>query len=163
MANIYSGALSVQNIAPRLSQRGIAIAIGVVATAMAAGLQDDAALTFEFFLYLIGSVFVPLVAVFAAHFLVRSRGHYGQDRLFEGASPGVRVHALVPWIAGFAVFQWCVPTGPAWWTGLVERAVNGVAHLPFPLFGGALGASLPSFVAAFAVSLAVLPRPRPAT
>ncbi|MDP9326974.1 MAG: cytosine permease [Actinomycetota bacterium] len=163
MANIYSGALSVQNIAPRLSQRGIAIAIGVVATAMAAGLQDDAALTFEFFLYLIGSVFVPLVAVFAAHYLVRSRGRYGQDRLFEGASPGVRVHALVPWIAGFAVFQWCVPTGPAWWTGLVERAVHGVAHLPFPLFGGALGASLPSFVAAFAVSLAVLPRPRPAT
>ncbi len=162
MANIYSGALSVQNVAPRLSQRGIAIAIGVIATAMAAVLQDDAVLTFEFFLFLIGSVFVPLVAVFAAHYLVRSRGRYGEDRLFDDASPGVNVHALVPWAMGFAVFQWCVPTGPAWWTSLVERAVHGL-HLPFPLFGGSLGASLPSFVAAFAVALAVLPRARAAT
>ncbi|MBA3689990.1 MAG: cytosine permease [Actinobacteria bacterium] len=157
MANIYSGALSVQNVAPRLSQRGIAIAIGVIATAMAAVLQDDAVLTFEFFLFLIGSVFVPLVAVFAAHYLVRSRGRYGEDRLFEAVVPGVRAHALVPWAAGFGVFQWCVPTGPAWWTGFVERVVHGL-HLPFPLFGGSLGASLPSFVAAFAISLAVLPR-----
>jgi NCS1 family nucleobase:cation symporter-1 len=157
MANIYSGALSVQNVAPGLSQRGIAIAIAAIAAAMAAALQEDAVPTFEFFLYLIGSVFVPLVAVFAAHYLVRSRAHYGRDRLFEGAPPGVRMHALVPWAVGFAVFQWCVPTGPAWWTSLVERVVHGVAHLPFPLFGGALGASLPSFVATFAVALAVLP------
>jgi nucleobase:cation symporter-1, NCS1 family len=163
MANIYSGALSVQNVAPRLSQRGTVIAIAVIAAAMAAVLQDDAALTFEFFLYLIGSVFVPLVAVFAADYLVRSRGRYGRDRLFDAVAPGVRVHPLVPWAAGFVVFQWCVPTGPAWWTGLVERAVHDVAHLPFPLFGGALGASLPSFVTAFVVSLAVLPRPRAAT
>jgi nucleobase:cation symporter-1, NCS1 family len=163
MANIYSGALSVQNVAPRLPQRGIVIAIAVIAAAMAAVLQDDAALTFEFFLYLIGSVFVPLVAVFAADYLVRSRGRYGRDRLFDAVAPGVRVHPLVPWAAGFVVFQWCVPTGPAWWTGLVERAVHDVAHLPFPLFGGALGASVPSFVTAFVVSLAVLPRPRAAT
>jgi nucleobase:cation symporter-1, NCS1 family len=163
MANIYSGALSVQNVAPRLSQRGTVIAIAVIAAAMAAVLQDDAALTFEFFLYLIGSVFVPLVAVFAADYLVRSRGRYGRDRLFDAVAPGVRVHPLVPWAAGFVVFQWCVPTGPAWWTGLVERAVHDVAHLPFPLFGGALGASFPSFLTAFVVSLAVLPRPRAAT
>jgi nucleobase:cation symporter-1, NCS1 family len=163
MANIYSGALSVQNVAPRLSQRGIVIAIAVIAAPMAAVLQDDAALTFEFFLYLIGSVFVPLVAVFAADYLVRSRGRYGRDRLFDAVAPGVRARPVVPWAAGFVVFQWCVPTGPDWWTGLVERAVHDVAHLPFPLFGGALGASVPSFVTAFVVSLAVLPRPRAAT
>jgi nucleobase:cation symporter-1, NCS1 family len=158
MANIYSGALSVQNVAPRLRQRAAVVAIGAAGAVVAAILREDAVETFQFFLYLVGSMFVPLVAVFAADYLVRARSHYGRAALFEDAPPGIRWRALAPWIAGFVAFQWCVPTGPAWWTGQVERALHGWAHLPFPLFGGALGASIPSFVTAFTVAVAVLPR-----
>jgi hypothetical protein len=50
-----------------------------------------------------------------------------------------------------------------WWTSGLERVVHGWLGLPFPLVGdSALGGSIPGFVAAFVVALAVLPR-RPAT
>ena len=161
MANIYSAALSVQNVTPRLHQRAAVVAIGAAGTVIAAVLEGDAAQSFQFFLYLVGSLFVPLVAIFAAHYLLLARGRYGEAALFEDARPGIRSRALVPWVAGFVVFQWCVPTGPEWWTGLVERVLHGWAHLPFPLFGSALGASIPSFVTAFGVAVALQGRLRP--
>jgi purine-cytosine permease-like protein len=158
MANIYSAAISVRNVLPRMSQRVGVVAIGAAGAAIAAILRDDAVVAFEFFLFLIGSMFVPLVAVFAAHYLVRARGRYGEAALFGEAVRGVRRRALVPWIAGSLVFHWCVPTGPGWWTGAVERVLQGWGHLPFPLFDGSLGASVPAFVAAFALALVTLPR-----
>jgi len=41
----------------------------------------------------------------------------------------------------------------------VERIFTGVG-LPFPLLGSRVGASIPSFAVAFALSLLVLPRRR---
>jgi NCS1 family nucleobase:cation symporter-1 len=158
MANIYSAAVSVQNVLPRMSQRVGVVAIGAAGAAIAAILRDDAVVAFEFFLFLIGSMFVPLVAVFAADYLVRAHGHYGEAALFGEAVRGVRRRALVPWAAGSLVFHWCVPTGPGWWTGAVERVLHGWGHLPFPLFDGSLGASVPAFVAAFVLALVTLPR-----
>jgi hypothetical protein len=74
------------------------------------------------------------------------------------AQTGIRWRALVPWAAGFALFHWSVPTGPQGWIDAVRTVVHGWLHLPFPLFDSALGASLPSFAAAFALSLLLLPR-----
>jgi purine-cytosine permease-like protein len=158
MANIYSGAVSVQNVRPALSQRRLIVVVGAMGFALAMALRDDAALTFEFFLYLIGSVFVPLFGVFLADWGIRHRGRYGEAALFERAPTGVRWRAVVPWAAGFVAYQWFVPTGPAWWTDAVARVFTGLG-LPFPLIGGSpVGASLPSFAVAFVVSLVVLPR-----
>jgi nucleobase:cation symporter-1, NCS1 family len=105
---------------------------------------------YEQFLFLIGSIFVPLTAVFLADFFVRNRGRYGEAVVFEASS--VRWLAFVPWVVGFVVYQWCVPTGPQGWVDAVGRAFGAVG-LPFPLFGSALGASLPSFAVAFALTL----------
>ena len=161
MANIYSSALSLQNVAPGLPQRPLILGLGAIGFVLAAGLSD-AATTFEVFLFLIGSVFVPLFGVFAADYFVLARARYGEASMFERADAGIRVRALGPWIAGFVVYQWCVPTGPAWWVSGAERVVSGWFHLPFPLLAGSqLGASIPSFMVAFALALAVLRR-RPA-
>ena len=73
---------------------------------------------------------------------------------------GKIVVQLVPWAVGFALFHWSVPTGPQGWIDAVRTVVHGWLHLPFPLFDSALGASLPSFAVAFALSLLVLPRRR---
>jgi NCS1 family nucleobase:cation symporter-1 len=157
MANVYSSAVSMQNVRPHWSQRRMIVVVGVIGFFLAAIAGDRATGAFEYFLYLVGSVFVPLFGVFAAHYLVRAHGRYGEAALFEGAGSGIRWRALIPWLAGFLVYQWCVPTGPAWWTGAVERVINGWLRLPNPLFGSRLGASAPSFVVAFVLAVAVLP------
>ena len=101
-------------------------------------------------------MFVPLFGVFAADWLVRSRGRYGEARLF--APTAVRWRALVPWLAGFVLYHWSVPTGPAGWVESARTVFHGWLGLPFPLFGSALGASLPSFAVAFGLTLLLPPR-----
>jgi putative hydroxymethylpyrimidine transporter CytX len=156
-ANLYSSAVSIQNVVPRAPQRWLIAALGVLSFAFAVGLSMD---RYELFLLLIGSIFVPLFGVFAADWLVRSRGRYGSERLF--APTGVRWLSLVPWAAGFVLYHWSVPTGPQGWVDAMQTLFHGWLGLPFPLFGSALGASLPSFAVAFALALVLL-RPRPAT
>jgi NCS1 family nucleobase:cation symporter-1 len=147
-ANLYSSAVSIQNVVSEAPQRWLVAALGALALGLALALSME---RYELFLLLIGSVFVPLFGVFAADWLVRARGRYGEDRLFEPT--GVRWVALVPWLAGFVLYHWSVPTGPAGWVDAVRTVFHGWLGLPFPLFGSALGASLPSFAVAFGLTL----------
>jgi len=83
--------------------------------------------------------------------------------MFEGADPGVRARALIPWAAGFLAYQWCLPTGPSWWVEGLGRVATAL-HLPAPpLAAGAIGGSAPSFAVAFLLALAVLRERRAAT
>jgi putative hydroxymethylpyrimidine transporter CytX len=158
MANLYSGAVSVQNVAPGVRLRPLIVGLGAAGFAIAAALSDAAA-TFEVFLFLIGSVFVPLFGVFVAD-LARRGWRYGEAALFEDAPDGIRWRAVVAWAAGFVLYQWCVPTGPAWWIDGLERVVHDGLGLPLPLLAGSpLGASLPAFLVAFALGWLLL-RPR---
>jgi NCS1 family nucleobase:cation symporter-1 len=150
-ADIYSAAVSTQNLAHHLSQRMLVGVVGAVGFVLALAFTAE---RYERFLFLIGSVFVPLAAVFVADYFVRRRGGYGEQVVF-GAG-GVRWPSFVPWVAGFVVYQWCVPTGPQGWMDAVARVFDALA-LPFPLFDGRLGASIPSFVVAFGLAL-LLPR-----
>ena len=50
------------------------------------------------------------------------------------------------WVAGFAVYQWLYPTGPARWVDLV-----GELNPP----EWSIGATVPSFLVSFVVALAV--------
>ncbi len=154
-ADIYSSAVSVQNVAPAASQRWLILGVGGVGFLLALFLSVE---RYEVFLFLIGSVFVPLFGVFAAHYFVRGRARYREDELFERGGRfwyrgGVNWVALVPWAVGFVLYHWSVPTGPGGWVDALRTVFHGWLHLPFPLFGSALGASLPSFLAAFALSL----------
>jgi putative hydroxymethylpyrimidine transporter CytX len=153
-ANIYSTAVSTLNVVPRASAATLSVVVGAVAFLLALQFTMD---RYEVFLFLIGSVFVPLAAVFLADYFVRRRGRYGEDLVFGRSSEGLRWRALVPWIAGFLLYHWSVPTGPEGWRRALESLFAGVG-LPLPLLDSRLGASLPSFAVAFVVALAVLPR-----
>jgi purine-cytosine permease-like protein len=146
--------VTIQNVVPRARQRALIVAVAMVAFVAAWFLSMDA---YEFFLFLIGSVFVPLFGVFAAHYFVLRAGRYGEARLFhpggEALAGGVSWRALTPWIAGFAVYQWCVPTGPAGWVQAVQTLFSDWLRLPFPLLGSRIGASAPAFAVAFILSL----------
>jgi putative hydroxymethylpyrimidine transporter CytX len=161
MANVYSAAVTVQNVRPRWSQRRLVVAVGVLGFVVAAGIEADAAATLEAFLLLIGSVFVPLFGVFIAHWAVRSRGRYGEGAFVPSDGPPVRWGAVAAWAIGFLVFQWCAPTtSVGWWATGFETVIGDRLGLPVPLVpGAALGGSLPGFAAAFVAALA-LGRPR---
>lgn len=150
-ADIYSAAVSARNVAPGARQAPLVLVVGAVGLVLALAFTAE---RYEQFLFLIGSVFVPLAAMFLADYFVRSRGRYGETEIF--APGGVRWLSFVPWVAGFVVYQWCVPTGPQGWIDAVNRVFDAL-RLPFPLFDGRMGASIPSFAVAFALAL-LLPR-----
>lgn len=150
-ADIYSGAVSLQNIWPRASQRGLVVAIAAISAVMAAWLTME---RYESFLFLLGSVFVPLFGILAADHFLNRRGHIDVDALYRRAgrywfTNGFRVRALVPWIAGFLVYHWVVPTGPGWWVDGVSTVLGTSVNERLPW----LSASLPAFVTAFLLAL----------
>lgn len=151
-ADLYSAAVSIQNVAPKAPQRLLVAALGGLAFGLALALSME---RYELFLLLIGSVFVPLFGVFAADWIVRARGRFGPERLF--ADTGVRWLALAPWLAGFVLYHWSVPTGPDAWVTAVRTVFADWLGAPFPLLDSAVGASLPSFAIAFVLTL-LLPR-----
>ena len=136
-ADIYSTAVSIQNVFPGLPQR-LLIAV-VAATATAGALVLDLQ-NYQTFLFLLGSFFVPLLGVLIADWLLAGL-HYDRRAIFEG--PPVRIAQIVAWLAGFAVYQWLLPQGPSWWLDLIHHTKGPVDF----------SASLPSFATAFLLAL----------
>ena len=139
-ANAYSGAVSLQNLAPRVSQR---LLVTLTTTLGIVGALALSLTSFQSFLFLLGSLFVPLFAVLLADWLVAGRS-YERDDVF--AAPAWRVGPLAAWVGGFAVYQWLSPTGPAWWVDQVER-------IDPPSWE--IGATIPAFVVSFGAALVV--------
>jgi putative hydroxymethylpyrimidine transporter CytX len=131
-ANVYSTAVSIQNLVPRASQR--ALTIGICAFVLVVAWIVPLA-QYESFLLLIGSVFVPLLGVLAADYFVVRGGHYDPQVLLN-AAPGRRLvnwAGVSVWLIGVAVYLLI--------SGVPALGINGA--VPW------LGASLPSFVIAF--------------
>jgi putative hydroxymethylpyrimidine transporter CytX len=123
-ADIYSAAVSTQNILPKVRQRLLVIIIGVVGLALATILSMDAYFNF---LLLIGSVFVPLFGLLAADYFILRQRNYNLDELYtpQGAywySKGFNLWALLAWAIGVILYHAIARYAP--W----------------------LGASIPSFV-----------------
>ena len=141
-ANVYSAAVSLQNALAAVDQR---ILVGAVALAATAGALLIELRNYESFLLLLGSCFVPLFGVLLADWLL-SGARYTRDQIFR--APSWRLELLAAWLAGFALYHWlhAPPLGPSWWVDVVEET-----HQP----DLAIGASRPSFGAAFVLALAL--------
>jgi NCS1 family nucleobase:cation symporter-1 len=140
-ANVYSAAVSMQNLVPRAPQRALIVGTSIAATAGALAIDIR---SYQRFLLLLGAVFVPLLGVLVAHWLVAG-ANYTAQHIFEG--PAVRPGSILAWAAGFLVYEWLYqPVDLGFWTRLLH-------HLPTPSYQ--IGASLPSFAAAFALTLLV--------
>jgi len=138
-ANIYSTAVSAQNVSPRLDRRILALVVGTLATVLAFTFDI---VGYEPFLFLIGAVFVPLVGVFVvAYYLVPRRGWDTSE------TAKARPWLLLPWAAGFVAYQLTTPTfflgtGAGWTQWWLDRQAD-------------LGISPTNGVSASLVSLAV--------
>jgi putative hydroxymethylpyrimidine transporter CytX len=139
-ANIYSTAVSIQNVVPKVSQRVLVVAITILATlgALVIPLRN-----YESFLLLLGSFFVPLFGVLLADWLL-SGAHYTRAQIFD--APAWRPELIAAWILGFVVYHWLhePPLGPSWWVDIVKE--TGQPNL-------GIGASLPSFAVSFVLAL----------
>jgi nucleobase:cation symporter-1, NCS1 family len=136
-ADIYSTAVSLQNLLPRISQRLLITLVSASATALALLLNLG---NYQDFLYLLGSFFVPLFGVLLADWLIAG-AHYSAGDIF--AAPPLRLDSLLAWLAGFCLYQWLSPVGPSWWTALVAHTHPGNVNFT---------ASLPAFAASFLLS-----------
>ena len=138
-ANVYSAAVSLQNVFAQVSQR---LLVGGVAALATLGALVVELRNYESFLLLLGSFFVPLFGVLLADWL-RSGARYVRAQIFD--APAWRPELLLAWLVGFALYHWLhePPLGPSWWVDIVEETRQ-------PNLG--IGASLPSFAASFVLA-----------
>jgi putative hydroxymethylpyrimidine transporter CytX len=136
-ANVYSAAVSTQNVLTRLPQRSLIVAAAVISTAGALAFDLT---QYQQFLLLLGAFFVPLFGVLLADWLVRGL-HYEPDDIFGG--PAVRPGMIASWLIGFLIYEWLAqPQGLGFWTDFLADL--------HPLHSQ-VGASLPSFAVALAL------------
>jgi putative hydroxymethylpyrimidine transporter CytX len=141
-ANVYSAAVSTQNLFPRISQRALIVGASVLATGGALAIDMR---SYQRFLLLLGAVFVPLLGVLVADWLLAG-AHYTRAHVFEG--PAFRPANIVAWLAGFVAYEWLYqPTDLGFWS-------RWVSHLPTPSYQ--VGASVPSFAVAFLLTAAAV-------
>jgi NCS1 family nucleobase:cation symporter-1 len=151
-ANVYSTTMAAHNLIGHIDRRWISVAIGVIATGIA--LLVDLG-NYTQFLYLIGSVFIPLFAVAIADFFVVSKMKWDVS-----GTAKFRWQPTLAWLIGFVAYQLVNPgTVTGWspfWTDVQQALFN---HHPVPAW---LGATYTSIVVSMvaAVALGNL-KPRP--
>jgi nucleobase:cation symporter-1, NCS1 family len=151
-ANVYSTTMSVQNLFPRLDRRVVAVVIGVLATLLA-GFFDMS--QYQSFLYLIGSVFVPLFAVAAADFFLVSR-----QRWDVSATSRLRVVPVVAWACGFVAYQLVYPGDVPGWADLWAHVDTAIAFTPPTWLGSSVAAIVVSAVVMAVLGQLTRRRPR---
>ncbi len=135
-ANIYSTAVSIQNIRPRWRQLPLVVGVTAVALAAAALLQwngQSLGGAYNNFLFAIGGIFVPLLGVLVADFYLVRRGRYAPTEFGE-AGRGRNLAAFIAWVPGSLLYLWI------FWSALTSPP--GVSPI---------GATLPAFALRAAV------------
>ena len=140
-ANVYSTAVSIQNLRPLWDRRLLAGTIAALTTAAALWLNIA---DYENFLVLIGSVFVPMSAVLVTDYFVVSRGRWD----LSAAAPS-RWLMLLPWAAGFVTYQLINPGYVSWWASAWTSFGHDIGFTP----ASWMSASILSFAVAAAITL----------
>ncbi|MQA94307.1 MAG: allantoin permease [Streptosporangiales bacterium] len=143
-ANVYSTAVSVQNLRPKADRRVLCLGIGALTTVLAVIFDIGA---YAEFLLLIGSVFVPLLAVLVVDYFLFSRG---REWNISTDAP-VRYGMLLAWVLGFVAHHVVAPGGGGWWTHLWTEAQRLIGYTPQSW----VSASLLSFLVAGGVAAVV--------
>lgn len=143
-ANVYSTVISIHNLRPLADRRVLAVVIGGLATLGA--LVFDIS-SYQNFLFLLGSIFVSMFAVFAVRYFV-----LGGWRTWD-TSPKApsRAALLVPWVLGFVAYQLVNPGEIPKWVRFWTDARGWIDFTP-PSW---MSASLVSFFVAGAVTWAM--------
>jgi putative hydroxymethylpyrimidine transporter CytX len=134
-ADVYSAAVSAQNVFSHISQKQLIVGFSAASAllAMVVSIQQ-----YEFFLLLIGAIFVPLFGVVLTDYYIVKRRKYTSELLYDQPKH-VKLPAIIAWGCGAALSFALSPLSPAY-----------VAQLP------AIGATIPSLAAASLIYLAIM-------
>ena len=102
-ADIYSGAVSIQNISPKSKQWKLVIVITVVSVFLAALMPEHWQLAYESFLLYIGALFIPLLGVFSTDFYIIKKRQYNLEEFYSSVK-GLRIKPIISWFLGAIVY-----------------------------------------------------------
>jgi NCS1 family nucleobase:cation symporter-1 len=142
-ADVYSTAVSMQNLRPLWDRRVLAGVITALTTAGALWLNIA---DYENFLTLLGSVFVPMSAVLIADYFAPPRRRWD---LSDSARS--RWIMLLPWAVGFVIYQLINPGYVSWWASAWSSFGQDIGFTP----AGWMSASILSFCTAGVMTLLV--------
>ncbi len=89
----WSCGISAQSLSPKIKGRETALAVTVVGTILAMLFNMD---DITNFLYLIGSVFAPMIAVQIADYFILKKDHFSEN---------INVRNVVIWVIGFVLYR----------------------------------------------------------
>ncbi|ADB29307.1 permease for cytosine/purines uracil thiamine allantoin [Kribbella flavida DSM 17836] len=143
-ANVYSTTMAAHNLVGHLDRRWISVVIGVIATVLALFVDLG---NYTQFLYLIGSVFIPLFAVAIADFFLVSRMRWD----VSDTAP-FRWQPAAAWLCGFVAYQLVNPGTVGGWSPFwLELQSTVFAGHAVP---GWLGATYTSIVVSMVAAVA---------
>ncbi len=126
-SDLYSAAVSTHSLLPSGAVRVWGPVLAGVATLLALFLPIQ---NYQDFLYLLGSVFVPLFGVVIAH-------HGGRPRTPDDTQAALRWAGALAWVAGIAVYQYVTRVEPQWGASLPALAASYVLYRLFARAGAA--------------------------
>jgi nucleobase:cation symporter-1, NCS1 family len=136
-ADVYSAAVSVQDIFSKLSQKHLIVGFTALSAvlAMVVSIQQ-----YEVFLLLIGAVFVPLFGVVLTDYYVVKKQKYTQQMLYaRGGRLGIGAPGIIAWMFGILINFLMSPLSPIY-----------LQQIP------AIGATIPSIAAASLIYLGIM-------
>lgn len=140
-ADVYSAAVSVQDIFSKISQKHLIVGFTALSAilAMVVSIQQ-----YEVFLLLIGAIFVPLFGVVLTDYYIVKKQKYTEQMLYARQNKlGIGSPAIIAWALGALINYMLSPLSPIY-----------MPQLP------AIGATIPSLAAASLIYLAIV-RMRP--
>jgi NCS1 family nucleobase:cation symporter-1 len=102
-ADIYSGAVSMQNILPKTKQWKIIAIITAVSIFLAAIIPQHWQTAYESFLLYIGAIFVPLLGVLTIDFYLIRKKQYSPKE-FYSSQKSFRSKPIVAWFVGIITY-----------------------------------------------------------
>ncbi len=108
-ADIYSSAVSIQNVVPKVARTYLVVGTAAVGTVLALVVTMT---EYYDFLLIVGSVFVPLFALLLADYYVvrRGRGYISEELYQKGGAywytEGINWPAVIVWLIGAMAYHW---------------------------------------------------------
>lgn len=129
-ADLYSAAVSIQNILPRTRQRLLIVALGFLSMVLAMLIPI---MQYEGFLLWIGSVFIPLFGIsFTDYFILNKRkydlGSLYQTKAINSYWHGVNFKAILAWIIGVVLYNLVVTYTPFIGASMPTLIVSAITY-----------------------------------